>query len=90
MNGNAPWKDTLFRNYIPQKAASLDIGKVSEDLAEYREIDGDLIAELDALFMDFMGGDLSFPTLGRMVTAQGYETVNNMNRFIETYLDGHP
>ena len=25
-----------------------------------------------------------------MVTAQGYETVNSLNRYIETYLDGRP
>lgn len=86
----APWKETLFRNFIAGKAADIDIGHVSRNLAEYREIDPGLIAELDSLFMEFMGDDLSFPTIGRMVTAQGYETVNNMNRFIETYLDGHP
>ncbi len=90
MNGNAPWKDTLFWDFISEKAADLDIEQVSEALAEYKTIDEHLIGKLNALFLEFMGDDLSFPTLGRMVTAQGYETVNNMNRFIETYLDGHP
>jgi len=87
---DVPWKDQSFSNY----AAASGIGDVLEDaersLRDTVPVGEDVRSNLDSLFEEYMGGDLSHASVARMVTAQGYETVNSLNRYIETYLDGRP
>ena len=90
MTGIPPWKEEPFRDF----AASSGIGDALRDaeisLKGMTYVDAAACSHLDSLFRDYMGGDLSHASVARMITAQGYETVNNLNRYIETYLDGRP
>ena len=87
----APWKETKFRDF----ALKSGFGEAALDgilgfVAAKKEIKPSALEELDGLFMRFMGDDLSLASVARMITSQGYETVNHMNQYIETYLDGRP
>ena len=90
-DGTHPWKTQSFRVFLKdsgfQEEATAGICKA---VSLKREIKPSAAAKLDALFLQFMGDDLSLASLARMITAQGYETVNHMNQYIETYLDGRP
>ena len=87
----APWKEEKFRDFVLKSGfseAALD--GILGFVAAKKEIKPSAAEELDGLFMSFMGDDLSLASVARMITAQGYETVNHMNQYIETYLDGRP
>ena len=87
----APWKGMPFYDYALENGfskAALD--GILGFVAAKKEIKTSSMDELDDLFLQFMGDDISLASLSRMITMQGYETVNHMNEYIETYLDGHP
>ena len=89
-DGRPPWRSVSFRDYALENGCEEALAKATEAFSRNHGMDNGPISRLNDLFVEYMGGDLSFASLGRMITSQGYETVNNMNKYIETYLDGRP
>jgi len=90
-NADAPWMSQTFRKYL----FSNDFPSWLFDIAvscliERRELDITVMKQMNDAFSAFMGGDYSYASIARVITAQGYETVNDANTLIRTYLNGRP
>ena len=85
-----PWKEQSFRDYVVSSRIGNVLEGAERSLRDMLPVGEDVRSKLDSLFKEYMGGDLSHASVARMITAQGYETVNSLNRYIETYLDGRP
>lgn len=87
----APWTECTFAEYLykidfPQWLLDIAVS----NLAQRTELDITVMNKMEKAFADYMDHDFSYASVARMITAQGYETVNNANAVIETYLNGRP
>lgn len=88
---DAPWKSRTFRQYLQENEFPswlFDVAVLC--LIEKRELDVTVMKQMNEEFRKYMDGDYSYASIARMITAQGYETVNDANTLIRTYLNGRP
>lgn len=87
----APWTYCSFTEYLDKNEFPqwlLDIAV--SNLARKIELDVTVMRKMEEEFTRYMDHDFSYPSIARMITSQGYETVNNANTIIETYINGRP
>ena len=83
------WTKGTFTDFLETRGFPGDrLEAVRNDLADRVPLDQKTMSELNREFEEFMGNDLSCATVARMITVQGYETVNYMNEFIKTIVNG--
>ena len=87
----APWTHCTFSQYLesidfPQWLFDIAV----TNIARKSELDITVMNKMEHAFADYMEHDFSYASIARMITAQGYETVNNANAVIETYINGRP
>jgi len=87
----APWETETFEEFLDSiefPSWLTDLAK--NGLADRRELDVTVFSKMSEAFHTYMAEDFSCASMARMITAQGYETVNNANTFIETVVNGRP
>ena len=85
------WTKGSFRDFLRKREVPEWLVDIAlNDLADRKTMDVTVLKRMEDEFKEFMEGDLSCATVARMITDQGYETVNNMNAFIETIVNGRP
>ncbi len=78
-----------FEEFLQSRGFPADgLAEAEDCLADRRKIDGTLLEALEERFMEYMDGDYTHASVARMITSQGYETVNHSNSYIETILNG--
>ena len=86
-----PWENKTFEEYLDSIEFPSWLADLAKNcLADYREMDVTVFTKMSEAFHTYMDEDFSCASMARMITAQGYETVNNANTFIETVINGHP